>query len=92
VENLGADPKIRSMGSGGVFVRLSVATSDTWRDIEIGERSEKTEWHWVIIWHEHLTDVSKQFLKKDSKVYFEGTIQSRSCLTSAAMGRTEVIS
>jgi single-strand DNA-binding protein len=78
VGNLGADPEIRTMGSGGEFARLSVATSDTWKDRETGERQEKTEWHRVIIWDEHLTDVCKRFLKKGSKVYLEGTIQTRS--------------
>ena len=66
------------MGSGGEFARLSVATSDTWKDRETGERREKTEWHRVIIWDEHLTDICKRFLKKGSKVYLEGTIQSQS--------------
>jgi single-strand DNA-binding protein len=78
IGNLGADPEIRTMGSGGEFARLSVATSDTWKDRETGERREKTEWHRVIVWDEHLTDICKRFLKKGSKVYLEGTIQSQS--------------
>jgi single-strand DNA-binding protein len=78
VGNLGVDPEIRTMGSGGEFARLSVATSDTWKDRETGERRENTEWHRVVIWDEHLTDVCKRFLRKGSKVYLEGTIQTRS--------------
>lgn len=78
VGNLGADPEIKTMGSGGEFARLSVATSDTWKDGETGERQEKTEWHRVVIWDENLTRICKQFLKKGSKVHLEGTIQTRS--------------
>ena len=77
VGNLGVDPEIRTMGSGGEFARLSVATSDTWKDRETGERRENTEWHRVVIWDEHLTDVCKRFLKKGSKVYIEGRIRTR---------------
>jgi single-strand DNA-binding protein len=77
VGNLGADPEIRTMGSGGEFARLSVATSDTWKDRETGERREKTEWHRVVIWDENLARICKQFLKKGSKVHLEGAIQTR---------------
>jgi single-strand DNA-binding protein len=78
IGNLGADPEIRTMGSGGEFARLSVATSDSWKDRETGERRENTQWHRVIIWDENLTNICKRFLKKGSKVYLEGTIQTRS--------------
>ena len=78
IGNLGVDPEIRTMGSGGEFARLSVATSDSWKDRETGERREKTEWHRVVIWDENLTGICKRFLKKGSKVYVEGTIQTRS--------------
>ena len=77
VGNLGADPEIRTMGSGGEFARLSVATSDTWKDRETGERREKTEWHRVVIFNEGLVNVVQQYVKKGANVYIEGQLSTR---------------
>ncbi len=77
VGNLGRDPEIRSMQSGEEIAQLSVATSETWRDKASGERKERTEWHRVVIFNENLVKVAKQFLKKGSKVYLEGSLQTR---------------
>ncbi len=77
IGNLGADPEVRSLPSGGKVVNLRVATTDTWRDKNSGERREKTEWHRVVIFNEGLTRVAEQYLKKGSKVYIEGALQTR---------------
>lgn len=77
VGNLGRDPEIRSMQSGEEICQLSVATSDTWRDKASGERKERTEWHRVVIFNDNLVKVAKQYLKKGSKVYLEGSLQTR---------------
>lgn len=77
VGNLGRDPEIRSMQSGEEIAQLSIATSETWRDKASGERKERTEWHRVVIFNENLVKVAKQFLKKGSKVYIEGSLQTR---------------
>ena len=77
VGNLGRDPEIRSMQSGEEICQLSVATSDTWKDKASGERKERTEWHRVVIFNENLVKVAKQYLKKGSKVYLEGSLQTR---------------
>jgi single-strand DNA-binding protein len=77
IGNLGADPEVRSLPSGGKVVNLRVATTDTWRDKNSGERKEKTEWHRVVIFNEGLTRVAEQYLKKGSKVYIEGALQTR---------------
>ncbi len=77
VGNLGADPEVRSLPSGGKVVNLSIATSDSWRDKNTGERKEKTEWHRVVIFSEGLTRVAEQYLKKGAKVYIEGQLQTR---------------
>ena len=77
VGNLGADPEVRTMPSGNKVVNLSVATSDSWRDKNSGERKEKTEWHRVVIFSEGLAKVAEQYLKKGSKVYLEGALQTR---------------
>ena len=77
VGNLGADPEVRTLPSGGKVVNLSVATSDQWRDKNTGERREKTEWHRVVIFSEGLTRVAEQYLRKGSKVYIEGSLQTR---------------
>ena len=76
VGNLGQDPESRSMPSGGEVVNFSVATSENWKDRD-GNRQERTEWHRVVIWNENLGRVAKQYLKKGSKVYLEGQIQTR---------------
>ena len=77
VGNLGRDPEIRSMQSGEEIAQLSLATSESWRDKASGERKEKTEWHRVVIFNENLVKVAKQYLKKGSKVYLEGQLQTR---------------
>ena len=77
VGNLGRDPEIRSMQSGEEIAQLSLATSETWRDKASGERKERTEWHRVVIFNENLVKVAKSYLKKGSKVYIEGSLQTR---------------
>ena len=77
VGNLGADPEVRRTQDGRPIVNLRVATSDTWRDKNTGERREKTEWHRVVIFSEGLAKIAEQYLKKGSKVYLEGALQTR---------------
>jgi single-strand DNA-binding protein len=77
VGNLGADPEIRRTQDGRPIANLRVATSDTWRDKATGERREKTEWHRVVIFSEGLCRIAEQYLKKGSKVYIEGQLQTR---------------
>ena len=77
VGNLGADPEARSLPSGGEVVNLRVATSETWKDRNSGERQERTEWHRVVIFNENLGRVAKSYLRKGSKVYLEGQLQTR---------------
>jgi single-strand DNA-binding protein len=77
VGNLGRDPEIRFMQNGDEVAQLSVATSDTWKDKASGERKERTEWHRVAVFNEHLVKVAKDYLKKGSKVYLEGSLQTR---------------
>ncbi len=77
VGNLGRDPEVRRMTSGEPIVNLSVATSESWRDKNSGERKEKTEWHRVVIFNENLAKVAEQYLRKGSKVYLEGQLATR---------------
>ena len=77
VGNLGADPEVRRTQDGRPIVNLRVATSETWRDKNSGERREKTEWHRVVIFSEGLAKIAEQYLKKGSKVYLEGALQTR---------------
>jgi single-strand DNA-binding protein len=77
VGNLGRDPEVRHTQDGKAIVNLSVATSENWRDRQTGERKEKTEWHRVVIFNENLAKVAEQYLKKGSKVYIEGQLQTR---------------
>jgi single-strand DNA-binding protein len=77
IGNLGKDPEVRRMQDGRPVVNLSVATSDTWRDKATGERRERTEWHRVVIFNENLCRIAEQYLKKGSKVYLEGSLQTR---------------
>ena len=77
VGNLGRDPEIRRSQDGNKIVNMSVATSETWNDKGSGERKEKTEWHRVVIFDERLADVAEKYLKKGSKVYVEGQLQTR---------------
>ncbi len=76
IGRLGNDPEIKQMTNGKSVARLSVATSETWKDKNSGERKEKTEWHRVVIFNEGLVGVVKQYLKKGSQVYIEGQIQT----------------
>ncbi|HTV72071.1 MAG TPA: single-stranded DNA-binding protein [Rhizobiaceae bacterium] len=77
VGNLGADPEIRRLNSGDPVVNIRIATSETWRDKNSGERKEKTEWHNVVIFNDNLAKVAEQYLKKGMKVYVEGQLQTR---------------
>lgn len=77
IGNLGADPEIRQTKDGRPIANLSVATSESWKDRNSGERREKTEWHRVVIFNEGLTRIVEQYLKKGSKVYLEGQLQTR---------------
>jgi len=77
VGNLGRDPEVRTMNDGSPVVNLSIATSETWRDRNSGERRERTEWHRVVIFNENLAKVAQQYLRKGSTVYIEGQLQTR---------------
>lgn len=77
VGNLGKDPESKAFQNGGKVVNLRVATSESWKDRQSGERKEKTEWHQVAIFDERLGDVAEKYLRKGSKVYLEGQIQTR---------------
>jgi single-strand DNA-binding protein len=77
VGNLGKDPEVRRTTSGDPVVNLSIATSESWRDKASGERKEKTEWHRVVIFNKNLADVAEKYLRKGSKVYVEGQLQTR---------------
>ncbi len=77
IGNLGADPEIRRTQDGRPIANLRLATSDSWRDKATGERREKTEWHRVVIFNENLCRIAEQYLKKGSKVYIEGALQTR---------------
>lgn len=92
VGNLGADPEVRSLPSGGKVVNLRVATSEKWKD-KSGERQERTEWHRVVIFSEGLAKVAEQYLRKGSKVYLEGQIQTRKWTDQSGVEKysTEVV-
>src|SRR6478735_3952680 len=77
VGNLGKDPEVRRMTSGEPIVNLSIATSESWRDKASGERKEKTEWHRVVIFNKNLAEVAEKYLRKGSKVYVSGSLQTR---------------
>jgi len=77
VGNLGKDPEIRTMQNGSRVANLTVATSESWKDKVSGERREKTEWHRVVIFNENILSVAERFLRKGSKVYLEGQIETR---------------
>jgi len=93
VGNLGRDPEIRSMQDGGRVANLSLATSETWRDKTSGERRERTEWHRVVIFNEHLLGVAEKYLHKGSKIYLEGQLQTRKWTDQQGQERysTEVV-
>ena len=77
IGNLGKDPEVRQMQNGKSVCNLSIATSESWTDKQTGERKEKTEWHKVAIFNEHIAKVAGQYLKKGAKVYLEGALQTR---------------
>ncbi|MEA3030976.1 MAG: single-strand DNA-binding protein [Sphingomonadales bacterium] len=92
VGNLGDDPEVRSLNNGGEVVNMRVATSESWKDRD-GNRQERTEWHRVVIFNENLGRVAKSYLKKGSKVYLEGQIQTRKWQDQSGADRysTEVV-
>jgi len=93
VGNLGADPEVRSMQNGSKVANLRIATSESWKDKASGERKERTEWHTVVIWNDGLVGVIERFLKKGSKVYIEGQLQTRKWQDQSGADRysTEVV-
>lgn len=93
IGNLGADPEVRTFQNGGKVCNLRVATSESWKDRNTGERQERTEWHTVAIFNEGLAGVAERFLKKGSKVYLEGQLQTRKWQDQSGNDRysTEVV-
>jgi len=93
IGNLGADPEVRHTQDGRPIVNLRVATSESWRDKNSGERRERTEWHRVVIFSEGLAKIAEQYLKKGSKVYLEGALQTRKWQDQSGQDRysTEVV-
>ncbi len=88
IGNLGRDPEIRSLGSGDKVASFSIATSETWRDRATGERREKTEWHRISIFNDNLVKVAENYLRKGSKVYIEGALQTRKFTDASGAERT----
>lgn len=93
IGNLGADPEVRTFQNGGKVCNLRIATSETWKDKNTGEKREKTEWHTVAIFQEGLVRVAEQYLRKGSKVYIEGALQTRKWQDQSGNDRysTEVV-
>src|SRR5271167_3212608 len=93
VGNLGRDPEIRSTNDGMRIANLALATSETWRDRNSGERKERTEWHRVVIFNERLVEVVEKYVKKGSKLYIEGALQTRKWTDNAGVEKysTEVV-
>ncbi|MSP82122.1 MAG: single-stranded DNA-binding protein [Alphaproteobacteria bacterium] len=93
IGNLGKDPEVRQLNDGTPVCNLTVATSESWRDKASGERREKTEWHRVVIFNDRLCDVAQKYLKKGSKVYLEGQLQTRKWTDNQGQERytTEVV-
>lgn len=93
VGNLGRDPEVRTFQNGGRVCNMRLATSETWRDKASGERRERTEWHSVVIFNENLVKVAEQYLRKGSKVYIEGQIETRKATDQAGAERyfTEIV-
>ncbi len=93
VGNLGKDPESKSFANGNSVVNFTLATSETWRDKQSGERKDKTEWHNIVIYNENLGKVASQYLRKGSKVYLEGAIQSRKYQDNSGNDRyiTEIV-
>lgn len=93
VGNLGADPEVRRMNDGSPVVNLRIATSESWRDKQTGERREKTEWHSVVIFNDNLAKVAEQYCRKGMKVYVEGSLQTRKWQDQSGQDRytTEIV-
>jgi len=93
IGNLGADPEVRTFQNGGKVCNLRIATSESWKDKNTGEKREKTEWHTVAIFSEGLVRVAEQYLKKGSKIYIEGALQTRKWQDQSGNDRysTEVV-
>ena len=93
VGNLGRDPEVRTFQNGGKVCNLRIATSETWKDRNTGERRERTEWHSVAIFNENLARIAEQYLKKGSKVYIEGALETRKWQDQSGADRysTEVV-
>ncbi|WP_296427434.1 single-stranded DNA-binding protein [Yoonia sp.] len=93
IGNLGRDPEVRTFQNGGKVCNLRIATSETWKDRNTGERKERTEWHSVAIFSEPLAKVAEQYLKKGSKVYIEGQLETRKWQDQSGQDRysTEVV-
>jgi len=93
IGNLGRDPEIRFSQNGDKIGNLSIATSESWNDKATGERREKTEWHRVVIFNKHLADIAEKYLKKGSKVYLEGALQTRKWTDNSGVEKysTEVV-
>jgi single-strand DNA-binding protein len=93
VGNLGKDPEVRTTQDGAKIVNLTLATSENWNDRQTGERKERTEWHRVVIFNDRIGDVAERFLKKGSKIYVEGALQTRKWTDQSGQERysTEVV-
>lgn len=93
VGNLGADPEVRRLSSGDPVVNLRIATSESWRDKNSGERKEKTEWHSVVVFNDQIAKVAEQYLRKGMKVYVEGQLATRKWADQSGQDRysTEVV-
>jgi single-strand DNA-binding protein len=93
IGNLGKDPESRTMNSGDQVVSFSLATSESWRDKQTGDKRERTEWHNIVIWNQGLGKVAQQYLRKGSKVYLEGQMQTRKWQDAQGQDRytTEVV-
>jgi single-strand DNA-binding protein len=93
IGNLGRDPEIRTLNSGDRVANLNIATSETWRDRTSGERKERTEWHRVVIFNDNLVKVAESYLRKGSKVYIEGALQTRKYTDQAGVEKqsTEIV-
>jgi single-strand DNA-binding protein len=93
IGNLGRDPEVRFSQSGDKIANISIATSETWNDKATGEKREKTEWHRVVIFNKFLADIAEKYLKKGSKVYVEGALQTRKWTDNAGIEKysTEVV-
>jgi single-strand DNA-binding protein len=93
IGHLGRDPEVRALGDGGKVANLSIATSESWKDKSSGERKERTEWHRVVIFNDGLAGVAERYLKKGSKVYVEGELQTRKWTDQSGVEKytTEVV-